>query len=378
MLARNAYGTSLGENSYGMPGQPKSGQPKPGVSPYSPNMDISQPQRSMDFSAYAPGRAQPIPPQSQGTPFQAYSQPDSSASYRTSDGGVPRSYSANAYQNNAAGNYGNSVYGRPDPFSYTATGIGGQQFSDPSQAFTQRDAMIQRINEARAPMFAGGGTYQGPGMPPPAWGQKPQMDFNTLMGQANNMMAGGWQNPVAQQFQEPSFSPAPGTQDYGQRPQGWDVPDERFIPDAAPPQGPYGQPQWSPTRSTDYPTRFLNEQQQYGPQAEQWGGSQTGGGAPPWSSQPEPRWEKVYGQTKRVGSQPSGYSSPERGQNDTNDLIVDGTSRLYIAPTSGSSVRARQWRDNQTARVSSGSNQRWLASQTPSNRSIYGMMQRMY
>jgi len=215
MLAKGAYGTSLGENTYGMPGQPKPPAQKQTAGQQQnqqtmATMGWGQPQAT-DMSAYAPGRARPVQPQSQGTPFQAYS-PQQNAQQNDNRWGAGNwAYSqaqppggaqprVNTFYNNPMGNMANDATApRPQPFTQSATGIDGQQFAAPQQAFTQRDAMIQRVNEARGPMFAGAGTYLGDGAPPPSWGQKPQMDFNTLMGQANQMVSDGWQNPFAPQ-----------------------------------------------------------------------------------------------------------------------------------------------------------------------------------
>lgn len=172
-------------------------QPKPpAANTNAPGYAAGAQQKSaIDMSSYAPGRAQPRPPQSQGTPFQAYS-PQQTASYSANQDGVSRTLPGLG----SAGNYGNAPAGsRPPAFTESAVGVNGQQFSAPSQAFAQRDALIDRINAAKAPMFAGAGTYLGEGAPPPTWGQKPPLDFNTLMRQANDMVAGGWQNPFAQQ-----------------------------------------------------------------------------------------------------------------------------------------------------------------------------------
>ena len=237
MLARNAYGTSLGENSYGGLGQPrqnpKAAQPMPAGTGL-PGPEASQQGSGMNMSAYAPGRARPVPPPSQGTPFQAYA-PQQQAGPA---GGAMTPQGERWYSQS------------PVPaVSQSATGVNGQQFADPQQAFTQRDALIQRINESRAPMFAGAGTYLGDGAPPPTWGQKPPLDFNTLMGQANDMVAGGWQNPFAQQppgpggirhwtdnprYQQPQFQdlgppPVAGTVDYSSRGLPSAPPDERFL-----------------------------------------------------------------------------------------------------------------------------------------------------
>lgn len=234
MLARNAYGTSLGENSYGGLGQPrkspKAAQPMPSGTGL-PGPEASQQGSGMNMSAYSPGRARPVPPQSQGTPFQAYA-PQQQAG---PNGGAmtPQGewWYSQAPQQQAGPNGGamtpqgerwySQAPQQPPPFTQSAVGVNGQQFSDPSQAFAQRDALIHRINQSRAPMFAGAGTYLGEGAPPPTWGQKPPMDFNTLMGQANDMVAGGWQNtfmPPSPRPEQAGYNQSAGTRHWTENP----------------------------------------------------------------------------------------------------------------------------------------------------------------
>jgi hypothetical protein len=158
-----------------------------------PQQQAPKPAKSGGFEAYAPGRAQPIQPQSQGTPFQAYAPRTPSPFTQRTGGdnvGVPYAQPAGLPQ---------------QPFTQSAVGIDGQQYADPSQVFAQRDALIQRINEARAPMFAGSGTYTGGAAPPP----RQPLDYSALLSQANNMVAGGWQNP---------FAPPPAIRHYTDNP----------------------------------------------------------------------------------------------------------------------------------------------------------------
>jgi hypothetical protein len=143
------------------------------------------------------GQAQSTPSPSQGTPYAAYA-PNSSSSYATNTDGVNRTYNTNTYNNADAGNFANNPASRPPPFTQGATGLGGQKFSDPSQAFVQRDAMIDRLNNSKSKYTANAGVYQGDGPPPASFGQRPQYDFNSLMGQANDMVQQGWANPFSQ------------------------------------------------------------------------------------------------------------------------------------------------------------------------------------
>jgi hypothetical protein len=66
--------------------------------------------------------------------------------------------------------------------------------------FALRDAFAQNINSAMTPYYQNSGTYLGEGAPPPTWGQAPQFNFPQLYGQATNMVADGYQNPLAGLF----------------------------------------------------------------------------------------------------------------------------------------------------------------------------------
>jgi hypothetical protein len=199
------------------PGRPGVNPLKAGGNAGGLEQGYQQPQgnqpKGLDLSSYSPGRAQPIQPPSQGTPFQAYNQQQGAPRSAPQFGGDVMFAGGTPYFNGRPGPMPRQQKAAPPretpavgaqpqvPFTQSAVGVGGQQFSDPSQAFAQRDALIQRINEARAPMFANSGMYMGGAAPPP-----PQpLDFNALLGQANEMVAGGWQNPFATPAQ-PSFS----------------------------------------------------------------------------------------------------------------------------------------------------------------------------
>jgi len=92
-----------------------------------------------------------------------------------------------------AGNYANMPPNmRPEPFTQATRDFKGQPM-DPSQLFAQRDAFVQSINDARAPVAMQAG--MGMGGPPP------QRDFGRLWDQAGKMSQGGYQNPFAAMFQ---------------------------------------------------------------------------------------------------------------------------------------------------------------------------------
>jgi hypothetical protein len=145
-----------------------------------------------NMSAYTPpSRAQSKPPQSQGTPYNpggAYSMDghwSPNVPIPSQAGG--QSPPAPSYAP-AGGNVQPGM--RPEPFAAATYGPTGEQM-DPSQAFAQRAAFVQSINDARAPFAeAVGNGYSGP---------PPQRDFGQMWSQAGDMVAGGWQNPLAPQ-----------------------------------------------------------------------------------------------------------------------------------------------------------------------------------
>jgi hypothetical protein len=147
------------------------------------------------FSAYSPGQAQPMQPQSQGTrygqqggPYAAYGPQQISQQPAFTPGGGP----------------GNLAYAppgqRPQPFTTSIRGPDGNQY-DPGQFFPMRDAFIQNINDARSSFAAN-----------PSAGP-PQMDFGGMWNRAGDMASQGYQNPMAGMFggapQAPSAGAAP-------------------------------------------------------------------------------------------------------------------------------------------------------------------------
>jgi len=87
-------------------------------------------------------------------------------------------------------NYGNMSAGqRPMPYEVQYDNPFGQ---GPQQISQNRDAFIQAILNQQANQFVG--TYAGPGNPGPGYGRQPY-DPSQLMSQAQQILAGGWQNP---------------------------------------------------------------------------------------------------------------------------------------------------------------------------------------
>lgn len=101
---------------------------------------------------FRPGQAQPIPPQSQGTP-----------------------------------------YGQPAPFTSTMFDAFGNQ-TTPEQFYPQQQAMVSQIFGRLGQMDSG--TYLGPGSPPPTWGRIPDFNYGEMWDQAGQMVQQGWQNPL--------------------------------------------------------------------------------------------------------------------------------------------------------------------------------------
>lgn len=224
-------------------------------------------QQSPDMSAYTPGRsasqrwtgsewvtprtrrsgqAQPVQPQSQGTPYNPgmRSPAPQSPANRYGPGTTPEYMAANPdwlpmggggpaeitrqqstprlpnqrhapndpvygpYPNTPVpsqsgwqqpsvipgGGAGNLAYSppdrRPQPFSTSVRGPDGNQY-DPSQFFPMRDAFIQNINDARSSFAAN-----------PSAG-RPQMDMGRMWNQAGSMASQGYQNPLAGLFGGP-------------------------------------------------------------------------------------------------------------------------------------------------------------------------------
>lgn len=160
------------------------------------------------------GQAQPIPPQQVGTRLGEVSQqmPNPYQPYVNNQGqqftgtmsfapGTSDQYRQQAYGGfaNSQGysmpspidpNVANSPSPeRPSPFSFSQQGVAGGAFDNPQDAAAQRDALIQRINEAKSGYVSNGGVYLGAGAPPSTWGQRPQYNFEALKQQARQDVA---------------------------------------------------------------------------------------------------------------------------------------------------------------------------------------------
>jgi hypothetical protein len=84
---------------------------------------------------------------------------------------------------------GNLAYAAPDqrPQPFTQSSSFGGMSGTPEQMGNLRGAFVQSINNSRAPQAAqwGMGNYQAP-----------SRDFGQMMGRAQDMVEGGWQNPL--------------------------------------------------------------------------------------------------------------------------------------------------------------------------------------
>jgi hypothetical protein len=135
-----------------------------------------------------PGQAQPMQPQSQGSPYGA---PPKGAG-NAWGGGTQVRQTAPTFT--PGGGPGNMAYAPPDqrppPFQQRTTDWTGRQI-DPTQGFAQRGAFVQNINQSRAQHASQWG--QGMRRPPPR-------GFGGMWGQAGDMAKSGWQNPLSGLF----------------------------------------------------------------------------------------------------------------------------------------------------------------------------------
>jgi|688.fasta_scaffold19304_11 hypothetical protein len=148
---------------------------------------------SMDFSAYAPGKAQPTQTPSLGT---AYGQQNWYSPRPTSQSfGAPQgpTFSVQQHQQSPFGNYGNTPNARPQSFTSQYFDYSGNPVSFEQQQ-AQRAAMVQQVRRAELPFVFGNALNQNMG---------PQtLDVPTLLGNANQMVDDGFYNPFLQRLQQ--------------------------------------------------------------------------------------------------------------------------------------------------------------------------------
>jgi hypothetical protein len=97
----------------------------------------------------------------------------------------------NGYGNGNQGNYANMSALAPPPFQASYQNFDGSVTSQPMT--NERDAFINRINQAMTPYAMNSGTQRTTMGPP-------QFDIQSLWGQAQNDAANGWTNPLAGLF----------------------------------------------------------------------------------------------------------------------------------------------------------------------------------
>lgn len=396
MLARQAYGTNLGENTYGSPGQPK--PPKPKATPTSPQWaSPAQPREqsfgtpyggSSGFDAYKP--QQPAGPNGGAMTPQGERWYSQAPSQQTT--GDPR------------GAYAGTPDNRPAPFQMGPAQTPWGQSMDP---FADRKAFVSQINNQRAQRQI---DYNNNGdSMPSTWGGTPTLNTqaamqgaglgmgspsmdpdygDSLIGRLNQQFGGGspqvgslsyrlsdppaYQQP---QFQEQPLPQVQGTNDYSAGGMGGYVPDERLVP--RPPARPdsYYDANGNWTLA-DSPDPRLGQRQYPQPAAGVDPGpsvtyAHPGGG---WghspAPQPSPGSEQWWAQQNaRVARAPSPgrypYSPPSPPRRAANRPNPQQQHQAAMAPRPRpvASPTAQQ------------QNQRWLNSLTPDNRRIYQMLQ---
>lgn len=275
---------------------------------------------AIDMTAYRPGVAQPIPPQSQGTPYQPYvnNQGQQFAGTMSFAPGT-----SDAYRNQAFGNWANSqgyykqpsqVTGdprgalaaaspadRPPPFQM---GLASTPWGMSADPFVERDALIQRLAAQRMQDQI---AFNSSGPVNPVAGMLPWRNVPQAMQEAG--LAGG----------APSMQPGYGggfvgaaNGGFGQN-MGYTLPGRPSVPPSLPPAGApsalpfpgYGTPpgQRDMARPGDWRDRDMDgvdDRDQDGPGMPRYGGQGTGGGMsaadrlrakhPNWDSYPE--WYK--------------------------------------------------------------------------------------
>jgi hypothetical protein len=318
---------------------------------YSPDAQQAW-QQAGSPKSFRPGQAQPIQPQSQGTP-----------------------------------------YGQQPPFTQSMYTPFGQM--NPNQYYQQRDAFIQTANDQMGQYMANGGVYQGQGAPPPTWGQQPQFNPMQMWGQAGDMVQQGWQNPYAQQpygqpyggggymGQPPAAPPAPpqqkpppdllqqykslvmqptsGRSNYGQ---GYEAAFNKLMPEAQK-SGMYTDQQLQALR--DEHAKWMAHERKTAPGQQQ----------------------SIADHNKMMSNMDAWSLSQKRAIDAANPKLPqrktapDTLARVSAANQAASGQPTDQADQLQKSRaahmaaINSPANKQWLASMSPANRRIYSMMQQI-
>lgn len=313
-------------------------------------------------ASFRPGMAQPIPPQSTGTPYGgplnmgggAYGvQQRGGAASPGYGGAAPAAQYSPAP---AGGSRGQSPFQGIQPFTQTLNTPYGQM--DPWQYYQQRDAFIQSANNQMSQYMPGGQSY----------GQPPQFSPQQMWGQAGQMVEQGWQNPYASQ------SMAPRNAGPVARPGGLIDIDSGFYIDQRGggyqgQPGPGGAGQMDPNppipmvergiRAWDDPRNPRGPN--YDPSAEGRAGQSPPGRAGRDSEWAEPPPVSVGDWTHNPGVFGGRGGAERRGTTEASG---------YQSP--------QDWRAGHAARIASPANRRWLQSQSPANRRAYRALQGLY
>ena len=299
---------------------------------YSPDAQQAW-QQAGSPKSFRPGQAQPIQPQSQGTP-----------------------------------------YGQQPPFMQSMYTPFGQM--NPNQYYQQRDAFIQTANDQMGQYMANGGVYQGQGAPPPAWGQPPQFNPMQMWGQAGDMVQQGWQNPYTQPAQNSQYDDwaarpayrqvgAPtNAQFYGEKAQ------EQFQKYAA-------QNQQAPPQQTPPPAAPQQDAQQK------------------WAANFAKMQQQSLADHNKMMSNMDAWSMSQKRAIDAANPRLQGRPAATTPPPPPAApapkynaadyrrndgsydyTGARQgWSAQHAKQVAAPANKNWLAGMSPANRRIYSMMQ---
>jgi len=298
---------------------------------------------SMDFSAYAPGKAQPTQTPSLGT---AYGQQNWYSPRPTSQSfGAPQgpTFSVQQHQQSPFGNYGNTPNARPESFTSQYFDYSGNPVSFEQQQ-AQRAAMVQQVRRAELPFVFGNALNQNMG---------PQtLDVPTLLGNANQMVDDGFYNPFLQRLQQDPM------QQLGQ----YAPPSLYGNPTGAPSMQPFGNPPGplsggprmpptAPSMQADPYQQWLSTLPGYQPR-DQWMARQAPGNNAPQPGLIDPR--------STPPASPGGRYTPvaPREDSQTRDMRpqIDNADRFIreLTRTNPATWTETQWADYERAQRDTG------------------------
>lgn len=349
-------------------------------------------------ASFRPGMAQPIQPQSTGTPYGrpvnmggAYGgQPSSDMASWSTRGAASAAIGGRPVAQYGPGSYGGARGENPfsgiQPFTQTLNTPYGQM--DPGQYYQQRDAFIQSANNQMGQYMPGGQSH----------GQQPQFNPQQMWGQAGQMVQQGWQNPMAQPGTDSLFaagtSPAYAAAHPDDGPfMGGGTPNGRYMNST--PEYMAAHPDTTPWRNPDGSWRpSLDDALPFPPNA---GGGMgwndvapvgRPGGASPYPNVPIPYMEPNGGYRPGMGPGWEQDAPPRAtpyylpGESGNRQLgTMEQMPRLPDRPRAPEAppVQTRsEWTAAHEGRINSPENRRWLRSQTPANRRAYRALQGLY